>query len=345
MTPPLNLERSKKIIDRFARCNLLVLGDLMMDRFIWGNVSRISPEAPVPVVQVSREEDRPGGAGNVIFNLVALDAKVYASGIVGMDSAGEKLVRDFEYRGINVEGILLDPSRPTSLKSRVIAGQQHIVRFDRESSAPIAAEFERRLLDILEPVLNNVHAVILSDYGKGLITPGLVSWLSAKCRKMGLMIFVDPKPDNMKLYKNVTCVTPNALEAFLGMGQLPRMEDEDVEAVGAKIVSLLKLQELIITRGARGMTLFEPNSHRARASSVIHIPTMAREVFDVTGAGDTVIATYALARTAGAKPAECALLANAAAGIVVGKVGTATVTRTELLAAADRLAAHKKGEE
>lgn len=320
----MNANNFKKKIDTFAKKTVLVIGDLMMDRFIWGKVDRISPEAPVPVVQVEREEDRPGGAGNVIYNLTSLGAKVFASGIVGMDNAGERLVRDFEYLGVRVEGILLDPARPTSLKTRVLATHQHIVRFDRESKVPISPEFERKLLDGLSAILGQVDAVILSDYGKGLITPRLISWITQRAGKSKLPVFVDPKPENFKLYKKVTCVTPNITEAFLGMGQLPKNEDEPVEEIGKKIMKMLGLQELIITRGAQGMTVF------TNGSRPTHIPTQAREVFDVTGAGDTVISTYALAHVAGASAIEAAQLANLAAGIVVGKPGTATVSRPEL---------------
>lgn len=326
--------RTKKILETFPSRQLLVIGDLMMDRFIWGPVTRISPEAPVPVVEVAREEDRPGGAGNVIFNLVSLDAKVYASGIVGMDSVGERLVRDFEQHGINVEGVLLDPARPTSLKTRVISNHQHIVRFDKESKVPIGQDFEMRLLESLDSILPRVDAVILSDYGKGLITSRLVAWLSERARKQGIGIFVDPKPENMKLYRRMTCVTPNNSEAFLGMGQLPKTDQESVEAIGRKIIKTLALQEVIVTRGALGMTLFRSERPgRAESARITHIPTVAREVFDVTGAGDTVIASYALCRAAGASALEAARLANGAAGIVVGKVGTATVSREELLEA------------
>ncbi len=327
--------RLQDIVHRFSEHSLLVAGDLMMDRFVWGRVDRISPEAPVPVVEVTREEDCPGGAGNVVFNLVALEAKAYASGIVGMDAVGEKLVRDFEYKGINVEGILLDPARPTSLKTRVIATHQHIVRFDKESKLAITRDFESRFLNILKPLISQVSAVILSDYGKGLITPRLISWITSQAKKMGKAVFVDPKPENFKLYKNVTCVTPNTAEAFLGMGKLPKNDDEQIESIGKEIMRALFLKELVITRGAKGMSLFKLNAGRSGSLSVTHIPTRAKEVFDVTGAGDTVIATYALARCASATPLEAAQLANLAAGVVVGKAGTATVHRQELLEAVE----------
>lgn len=333
----LNKSKLKEVVQRFSENSVLVIGDLMMDRFIWGRVERISPEAPVPVVEVEREEDRPGGAGNVVFNLASLEAQVFASGIVGMDSIGEKLARDFEYRGINVEGILLDPSRPTSLKSRVVATHQHIVRFDRETKLPIARDFEDRLLKVLESLIREASAVVLSDYGKGLITPRLIHWVIDHAKNLGKLIFVDPKPDHFRLYKDVTCVTPNTQEAFLGMGKLPKADDADIENIGREIVNELSLKELLITRGAKGMSLFRLNSERGVRPSVTHIPTRAQEVFDVTGAGDTVVASYALARASGAKPLEAAHIANLAAGVVVGKIGTATVTRTELLNALEEL--------
>lgn len=335
MAIKINKPRLKNIVSQFSRHSVLVVGDLMMDRFIWGAVDRISPEAPVPVVEVNREEDRPGGAGNVVFNLVSLDAKVFASGIVGMDPVGEKLARDFEYRGINVEGVLHDPSRPTSLKTRVIATHQHIVRFDRESKLPISDDFENRLLKVLEPLTAQASVVILSDYGKGLITPRLIQWIISHAKVLGKPVFVDPKPESFRHYKNVTCVTPNTSEAFLGMGKMPKTDDADIEALGKEIVKTLSLKELLITRGAKGMTLIHAN--KTSRSEVTHIPTQAREVFDVTGAGDTVIAAYALARACEASPIEAAYLANLAAGVVVAKVGTATVTRKELLNAIEKL--------
>ncbi|MBI4064131.1 MAG: D-glycero-beta-D-manno-heptose-7-phosphate kinase [Elusimicrobia bacterium] len=323
-------QRAHKIIGAYPRSSVLVIGDLMMDRFIWGSVSRISPEAPVPVVEVINEEDRPGGAGNVIFNLVSLETKVYAAGIVGMDSTGERLVRDFEHRGVNVEGILLDPARPTSLKTRVIANRQQVVRFDKESRAPIGQDFESRLIDALGSLITRVDAVVVSDYGKGLISPRVIARLVSHARRKNTGIFVDPKPENMKLYRGVTCVTPNTAEAFLGMGQLPKTDDDAVEAVGKKIMRNLRLTEAIITRGSEGMTVFSAKGPGAKSPVIRHIPTVAREVFDVTGAGDTVVAAYALSHVAGASPLEAAEIANAAAGIVVAKVGTATVARREL---------------
>lgn len=323
--------RAKKIIDGFGKQSVLVVGDLIMDRFIWGVVARISPEAPVPVVEVEREEDRPGGAGNVIFNLIDLEAKVFAGGIAGMDSVGDRLVRNFEYRGINVEGVLLDPARPTSLKTRVIASHQHVVRYDKEFKTPISHEFESRLLAVLRAVLPQANAVILSDYGKGLITEKLAAWIGAQARKFGKPIFVDPKPENFKLYKKVTCVTPNLSEAFLGMGELPKAMDEAVELMGRRIVKSLKVPELIITRGSQGMSVFAPNG--SRGERCVHIAAQSKEVYDVTGAGDTVVAVYALARISGANPFEAAQLANTAAGLVVGKIGTATITRKELIEA------------
>ena len=327
----IKLARARSIIANFSRKSVLVVGDLIMDRFIWGTVARISPEAPVPVVDVEREEDRPGGAGNVIFNLVDLEAKVSAAGIIGMDEVGERLARDFEYRGVNIEGILLDPARPTSLKTRIIATHQHVVRFDKEFKAPISAEFEKRLLGVLKTSLAQADAVIFSDYGKGLIASHMAAILIDSARKMGKPVFVDPKPENFRIYRNVTCMTPNTNEAFLGSGELPKNTDHAVETIGRKIMRRLNISELVITRGAQGMSVFDRS--RTGTVRITHIPTKAKEVFDVTGAGDTVISVYSLARVAGATALEAAHLSNIAAGLVVGKIGTATVNRKELLEA------------
>jgi D-beta-D-heptose 7-phosphate kinase/D-beta-D-heptose 1-phosphate adenosyltransferase len=216
------------------------------------------------------------------------------------------------------------------LKTRVLSTHQHIVRFDKESKVPVSTDFGRRLLEVLGPVLSQVTAVILSDYGKGLIAPSLISWVTHHARKRKIPVFVDPKPENFRHYRRVTCVTPNISEAFLGMGQLPKTDNESVEAVGRKILKTLGLRELIITRGSLGMTVFTANSANGKTVRLQHIPTRAREVFDVTGAGDTVIAVYALSVCAGATSIEAAQIANVAAGIVVGKPGTATVTRLEI---------------
>ena len=329
-TMPTTLAERKELlrtIARFSGRRVLVVGDLMLDQYVRGAVGRISPEAPVPVVRVTGESTIPGGAGNVVNNLAALGAAVSVIGVIGEDEAGARLMEHFRGRGVNVAGVCLDVERQTTQKCRVIAERQQVVRFDRESVGPISGEVEQRLLKSLAFSMDSANAVILSDYGKGVLNPRVLAAAIRLARKKGLAITVDPKIEHFKRYRGVTCITPNLHEAWSGMRRAPKPDVKDIELLGRDIMRVLKPRSLLITRGPDGMSLFKPGEKPT------HIPTQAREVFDVTGAGDTVISVLTLALAAGASFLQAAQLANHAAGIVVGKLGTAVTTADELQAA------------
>lgn len=318
-----------RIVRGFPRRRIVVLGDVMLDRFIRGRVNRISPEAPVPVIRVVEESLVPGGAGNVIHNILALGGRASIVSVVGNDEAGAELLGEFKARGADVEAVLSDPDRPTTQKVRVIAEHQQVVRYDRESVAPPAPAFQAELVSRVRAQLADADALVLSDYGKGILSPKVLRAAIEAASRARVPVIVDPKIEHFALYRGVTCLTPNLDEAFRGMRQLPKEDDGSVEAMGRLILRKLRARSLIITRGERGMSLFE----RGRVS---HLPTQAREVFDVTGAGDTVVSVMALALGSGAGLSAAARLANAAAGVVVGKLGTATASPKELLAALRR---------
>ncbi len=307
----INKERAKEIIDRFREKKVLVIGDLILDRYLWGEVERISPEAPVPVVEVKEETVNPGGASNVAWNISALGASVYMAGVIGDDESGKRLKELMEERNINPITVI-DENRPTTEKTRVIAVNQQLLRIDRESRENLSTEISRMLIQEVEKSLKDVDAVIVSDYGKGVINERIMEVL----KKSGKPVFVDPKPSNFHLYKGVTTMTPNRKEAYecVKMGRTAPVED-----VGRRIMEELRIDTLLITLGAEGMALFQGNNAPSR------IPARARKVYDVTGAGDTVIAVLTLARISGATWEEAASLANYAAGYVVGEIGTATV--------------------
>ncbi len=316
--------RLEGIIRHFKKTAVLVVGDLMMDKFVWGKVSRISPEAPVPVVEVTRESYMPGGAGNVVNNLCSMGSKVLVSGVIGNDRIGEQLVGALSARTAETRGVFVDQSRPTILKTRIIAHHQQVVRFDKEVKEPIKGELLDNIINYIKESLPRVNALILSDYGKGVITRPLLHKAIRMARQSHTPITVDPKVEHFFQYKGVTCITPNHQETGQALHKALPDQTSLVEA-GKKILKRLNSQALLITQGEQGMTLFEKNG------KVTHIPTMAREVFDVTGAGDTVISVFTLALACGAKIIEAAHLANYAAGIVVGKLGTATTTPEELM--------------
>ncbi len=320
----LSRERAATLTGAFAGKRIVVLGDVMLDEFIWGRVRRISPEAPVPVVEVDRQTLALGGAGNVTSNLVALGAAPTPIGVVGNDSDAERLRAAFHDVGVNTDGLVIDADRPTTIKTRVIAHSQQVVRADRESRAAINAEIEERLLNIFRGELDAADAVVVSDYGKGLLTPGLLSGALTAARERGLTVCLDPKMRNFVHYQPVTVITPNNQEAAEAAG-IAIEDEQSLTEAGRKLLASIECRAVLVTRGEEGMTLFTEDG-------VTHIPTVAREVYDVTGAGDTVIATLALAIASGASLEEAAVLANHAAGVVVAKVGTASVTREELLA-------------
>ena len=326
----------KKILHKFSDQNILVVGDVMLDHFIWGKVSRISPEAPVPVVEVERESYFPGGAANVARNLRALTGHVTVLGGIGDDSAGQQLCRILREQGVETHGFVLDHDRPTTLKTRVVAHHQQIVRFDKEQARPFSPALQQQLLENFRAQLPEVSAVIFEDYGKGVLTQKLLTEMHRSAQRAGKITAADPTARHLLRYPALTAVTPNRSEAFAaaGLTNTPALDDVLADKTllncGEKLLRQWKPENLLITLGEHGMCLFR------RGQKPHHIPTMAQEVFDVSGAGDTAIATLVLALAAGATAVEAAEISNHAAGIVVGKIGTATCTPTELLASFDR---------
>lgn len=324
MTVKADAKRLVKYIDRFSKAKVLVVGDVMLDHYIWGTVNRISPEAPVPVVNVTKETVLLGAAANVVNNIHSIGGNVSICGVIGRDDAGRQLERMLRAQGIPTDGLVVDDSRPTTIKTRVIAHNQQVVRFDRETKDGIGRDVHRRIFDIVKHrVDDGLDAVIISDYCKGVVTSELVRDIVGLARKKGLIVSVDPKVSHFGIYRGVTILTPNTKEASIGS----RIEIEDEESLlraGSALLKRLKCDAVLITRGEHGMSLFE------KSGKITHIPTVAREVFDVTGAGDTVISILTVAMAAGAGMVDAARLSNFAAGIVVGIVGTATVRPDEL---------------
>lgn len=313
-----------KIVDRFSKAKVLVVGDIIVDHFVWGKVTRLSPEAPVPIVEVTKENFIPGGGGNVAFNITALKGQSFLCGVVGNDALGDQLRGQLKNLGVNTDGIFVEQGIPTIQKTRIIANVQQVVRIDREDKQIKNRKTMEQVLAYLEETIPVVDAVLISDYGKGVINVTVPSQVIQLARKYKKIVTVDPKIEHFLKYKKVTCITPNHLEAAQGIHYPVPKTQEETELLGEKIIKKLRCDSLLITQGEKGMTLFR---HGLKS---VHISTMAREVFDVTGAGDTVIATLTLALAAGADLYEAAVLANYAAGIVVGRIGTATCTPEEL---------------
>ena len=317
----------------FGRAKVLVVGDLMLDEFVWGKVNRISPEAPVPVVWVQSESVMPGGAANVANNIRSLGGEAIVVGVVGEDRWGNALLSDLAARRIDT-GSVLTTTRPTTVKTRVIAHHQQVVRVDREQREPLPAGSVERLIRAITQRIREVDAIVIEDYGKGLITRQLLAAVIPLARKHRKIITVDPKEEHLDLYRRVTALTPNRAEAGGAVGR-ELESNADVQRAGAEILKRLQCEGLLITLGEDGMCLFERASHRGGAGQGVRtllIPTVAQEVFDVAGAGDTVIAAFTLALASGASMVQAARIANHAAGIVVGKLGVATATPAELRA-------------
>jgi len=318
---------SKKIllnhIDKFPQARIMVVGDIMVDHFIWGSVSRISPEAPVPVVRVTNESFHLGGAANVVHNIHALGGKVYTAGVTGHDGMGKKIVQDLRALGISTGGIIVTHKRPTTKKTRIIAHNQQVVRFDREETSSLSTNIKKRIISYCRKTLSDVDAVILSDYDKGLLSQELVEEVIALCKKDKKPVIVDPKVEHIAMYQGVTMITPNQQEAGEASG-IKILTDEDASRAASFLQKKIGCEAVLITRGEQGMTLVEKNG------SFAHIPTLATEVYDVTGAGDTVVSVLTLALTTGASKRVAALIANYAAGIVIKKLGTASVGKEEL---------------
>ncbi|MCP4653652.1 MAG: D-glycero-beta-D-manno-heptose-7-phosphate kinase [Candidatus Omnitrophica bacterium] len=312
-----------KIISKFKNKNVLVVGDLILDHYILGKVDRISPEAPVPVVWANKEDFVCGGAANVGLNLVSLGAKVSLCGILGKDHFGKVLLDHITKGGIDTALVIKDKSRPTTIKTRILANHQQVVRVDWESVEFLTYRMNKAILEKVEKTIDNFDAVIIEDYGKGMINPSLVGDLVSLCKKKKKIITVDPKEEHLDYYENVTALTPNLKEAEVAANMKIRNKDQ-LPLLGELIVEKLKPKALLITLGEEGMMLFEDGRHHT-------IPTAALEVFDVSGAGDTVIAAFTLALATGAAFIDSAIIANFAAGIVVGKLGAATISKKELL--------------
>jgi D-beta-D-heptose 7-phosphate kinase/D-beta-D-heptose 1-phosphate adenosyltransferase len=315
----------KSVISNFKALNVMVIGDLILDEFIWGDVSRISPEAPVPVVWVKKESFMPGGASNVANNLRSLGAGVHLVGVTGEDETGAILKSELDQKGICTAGVFTDRSRPTILKTRVVAGHQQVVRIDKERLEKLDGALASRLTDYIEGAMKKVDAVIIEDYGKGVITPALLSKVVPLAKRMKKIISVDPKEEHFAYYRGTSVITPNNHEASKAVG-FEINDQATLKRAGEKLLSKLSCRIALITLGENGMAVFQ------KGKPMKHIPTVAQEVFDVSGAGDTVIASYTLSLAAGADPITAAYLANCAAGIVVGKIGIAVVTPEELLA-------------
>ncbi|OGP53829.1 MAG: hypothetical protein A2Y65_06040 [Deltaproteobacteria bacterium RBG_13_52_11] len=311
------------LVQRFKKTTLLVVGDIMIDEFIWGTVSRISPEAPVPVVAVTHEDLLLGGAANVVHNVHSLGGRALLAGVIEDDRMGEKIKDLLAEQQIDRGGLVVQAGRPTTVKTRIIAHSQQVVRFDREKLEPISTQSLESLLQYIDKNWDQVDGVIVSDYGKGLIIPELMDFIMNRKRDDGKLVAVDPKMNNFSLYTGATIVTPNRQEAEAAAGKQIKDEGSLME-VGRDLLERFASQAILITRGEEGMVLFE------REGEVVNVPTVAKEVYDVTGAGDTVISTLTLALASGSDFPEAAVVANYAAGIVVGKVGTATVTPDEL---------------
>ena len=320
-----------QVVPRFGRAKVLVIGDLMLDEFVWGRVSRISPEAPVPVVWVQSESVMPGGAANVANNIRALGGHVGLVGVVGDDRWGATLRADLAARQIEISGIVTS-DRPTTVKTRVIAHHQQVVRVDREQRPPLSAGVVEQLIEVIKSRLPEVDALVIEDYGKGVITRALLESVIPLARAQHKIITVDPKQEHFDLYRGVTALTPNRVEAGEAVGR-ELEHDAAIDQAGAEILQRLQCESVLVTLGEDGMKLFRSGA------APLAIPTVAQEVFDVAGAGDTVIAAFTLALASGATMEQAARLANYAAGIVVGKLGVAVTTPSELLA---RLAASAK---
>jgi D-glycero-beta-D-manno-heptose-7-phosphate kinase len=336
MAPDIDAARLRQFVAAFSHKRILVIGDLMLDEFIWGKVSRISPEAPVPVVNVAGESYYPGGGANVARNVRELHAAAAIIGLIGTDPAGDRLLALLQESGIETTGVQQDPTRTTAVKTRVVARNQQVVRIDRERNLPATDEQTRRAIDSIEAAMPSIDAVIVADYGKGLLTQPLADALCHAVRRHRKILAVDPHPYTSLCWRGATVIKPNRAEAFLAAGLPPSepasrvCEDAPLLAAGQRLFEVWDTESLIVTLGEDGMLVLQAGA------GPHHTPAHAKEVFDVSGAGDTAIAALALALSAGATPVEATELANVASGIVVGKVGTATVTPAELEAGLSR---------
>jgi D-glycero-beta-D-manno-heptose-7-phosphate kinase len=322
-------ETLRKFLDGFAGKRIAVVGDVMIDRYYWGSVHRVSPEAPVPVVDVESESARLGGAANVANNIRTLGGIPLLVGLVGDDHPGELFRELLAEQGLDATGIVTDASRPTTIKTRVIAAGQHVVRVDYESRADCPEDLRRRIIDVVTGGIRAIDAILIEDYNKGVITREIIRELTAAATTHDRIVTVDPKFNNFLEFKDVTVFKPNRREAEEVLGGRLRSEAEVADA-GRKLLNLLRARNVLLTRGEQGMTLFQEDG------TVTPIPSAAQNVQDVSGAGDTVISTLTLSLAAGMNVVQACQLANCAAGVVVGSVGIVPITTDDLLPAALR---------
>ena len=313
----------RKYVDGLSDTKVVVVGDILMDEYVWGDVSRISPEAPVPVVEVKQETKMLGGAANVVNNIASLGGTPILVGVIGDDQTGREIVDTMMQQGLTTDGIIREPGRPTSIKTRVVAHNQQVVRFDREERKRLEDESIRRILDFVRQIRGGYEAIIVTDYGKGVISAELMEGLRKLLSDSKTLIAVDPKTGNFEFYQGVDVITPNHHEAA-AFCRMEIVDEESLVQAGRHMLNELNCRSVLITQGKDGMTLFESNGE------ISHIPTVARKVFDVTGAGDTVISALCLGLASGMDLRSAAMIANFAAGIVVGEVGTSTVGAEDL---------------
>ncbi|MBL7147213.1 MAG: D-glycero-beta-D-manno-heptose-7-phosphate kinase [Nanoarchaeota archaeon] len=308
-----------KILEEFPKRNIMIIGDVMLDKYTHGTVKRISPEAPIQVAEVQKETYTPGGAGNSANNIASLGAKAYILGVIGDDYSGTQIKQELKKRKINIEGIIEEKNRQTTLKQRTIAQGQQLLRLDYETQEEIQKETETKLIDYITEKIHDIDGIIISDYAKGLITGNLAKKTIILASSYNVPVMIDTRPQHKIYYKYATIITPNESEAR----KMAKLDKASIEKVGKKLVKKLNAT-VLITRGEKGMTLFRKNN------SMKHFPTVAREVYDVSGAGDTATAVLTLSITSGAKIEQAVQIANTSAGIVVGKAGTATTTIEEI---------------
>ncbi len=316
--------RIESIFSGLGKNSIIVLGDVMMDRYLWGEVNRISPEAPVPVVEVREETLLLGGAANVAMNIRKLGDQPYLIGVIGNDLKSEAFNILLGDNGIRPDSIIIDLNRPTTVKTRIIANNQQVVRADHESNDEISPEIEKQIFAMVKARIDAAKGLIISDYGKGVITKSLLKKVISLCREKGVFVAVDPKDINFRSYKQVSVITPNHHEAGFAYGKRIRNVD-DLKEVGWGLLRILDADSMLITRGSEGMALFE------RGERLTFLPAVAQKVYDVTGAGDTVISTFVSAVAAGANLPEAAFISNQAAGMVVAEIGTAQAEKDKLL--------------
>ena len=320
----ISINRLEEILSSFDKIKIAVVGDMMLDEYLIGKVNRISPEAPVPVVNIEKEKFVLGGASNVANNLRALEGQVLVYGVIGEDSNGQKFIKELERIGIISKGIVKDETRPTIIKSRVLSQGQQLLRLDWEKDTQISEEIQNKIIENIEKNINDINAILLSDYNKGVLTKNVAKKIIELGKKYNKKVLVDPKPQNFLNYVGATSMTPNRKEIldYLGIKKF-NSEDEILKGM-KKIKEELQLENLVLTRSEEGFSLLENNDY-------MRVPTVAREVFDVTGAGDTFISTLLLSLCAGASLYEAGVIANMASGVVVAKIGTATVTKEEII--------------